>query len=129
MNSCNGSFQDFLNYQLFIFVAAFNDYSFKWLLLLTATSFPTWYSHIWEYFLVTVLFVKTKEMPVKKFALLLRPSSAIFWEKTCCSFLKIGLGELKQMKMIIFMFCFSGLLYTYYTQIFHRHVGCCAIDM
>ena len=32
----------------FIFVVTFSGYSFKWLLLLTATPLVTWYNSLWE---------------------------------------------------------------------------------
>ena len=52
----------------------------------------------YEYFLITKLFVKTKEMSVKKYAFLLRTIVANFYRK--CGFLKIDLEELEQIKMI-----------------------------
>ena len=50
-------------------------------------------------FLITVLFVKTNEMPLKKVEFLLRPILVIFCRKHC-GVLKIDLGKLDQLKPI-----------------------------
>ena len=64
---------------------------FSWLLLLTATPFCN--SIIasgklcgYQYFLITVLFVKTKEMSVKKLTFLLHPNFGVFCRKYIVAF-------------------------------------------
>ena len=56
-----------------ILMVGFNGYSFSKGII----AFGKLYDY--KYFLITLLFVKTKEMSVKKFALLLRPIFVIFY--------------------------------------------------
>ena len=77
---------------LFLIATPFNSYSFCDGIIASGELCD------YEYFLITKLFVKTKEMSVKKYAFLLRTIFAIFYRKY--GFLKIDLEKLEQIKMI-----------------------------
>ena len=70
-------------------MAAFSSYSFCNNVIASAKLYD------YEYFLITVLFVKAKEMLVRKIRVFVASNFYDFLQKIYCGFLKIDLGELE----------------------------------